>query len=102
MGVKAKLGAVVFLTTSMLGVSTPSFSAGTCRSVCDDKHIECARTKKEDVCLPAWRQCKMACTGGQKAVTPIAAPVKVTTTTTIAPDAKTGSKVVTTKTKISK
>ena len=102
MGLKGKVGTILFVTTALFAVSAPSFAAGTCKSTCDDKHVDCAKAKSEDVCLPAWRKCKMTCAGGQKAVTPIAAPVKVTTTTTIAPDAKTGSKVVTTKTKISK
>ena len=102
MGLKGKVGIVLFVTTALLGVSAPSFAAGTCKSTCDDRHVDCMKSKTEDVCLPAWRQCKMACTGGQQKTTPIAAPVKVTTTTTIAPDSKTGSKIVSTKTKISK
>lgn len=102
MGLKEKIGTILLVTTALMSVSATSQAAATCKSTCDDKHLDCAKSKSEDICLPAWRQCKMACTGGQKAVTPMAAPVKVTTTTTIAPDSKTGSKVVSTKTKISK
>lgn len=101
MGMKDKVGALLFVTASLLSVSAPSVAA-TCKSACDDKHIDCMKSKTEDVCLPAWRQCKIACAGDQQKTTPIAAPVKVTTTTTIAPDPKTGSKIVSTKTKISK
>ena len=102
MGWKSRAVVLVGLTLGAMSVSSASFSAGTCRSTCDDHHIDCAKSKSENICLEQWRQCKMTCNGGQKAVSSLAQPIKVTTTTTIAPDPKTGQKVVSTQTKIAK
>ena len=100
--IRMSVAAAAFVSLTMMSfIVSPASAAGTCRQTCDERHVDCARSKPEGICLDAWRQCKTTCAGGQKAVTPVAQPVKVTTTTTITPGAG-GSKVVATNTKISK
>lgn len=104
MGWKSKAAAIVLLTMGAGGVSTSALADGACSSTCDDHHVACMQAGKSDdgVCLPQWRQCKATCSGSAtKSVSPVAQPIKVTTTTTIQPGAK-GSKVVATKTVIAK
>lgn len=103
MGWKGKAVAVAYLTLAASFVSTSS-GAATCKSNCDDQHVTCANAGKSDdkVCLPQWRQCRMTCDGATKSVSATSQPVKVTTTTLIAPGKASGSKVVSTKTTISK
>lgn len=103
MGWKGEAAAIVFLTMAASSVSSFALADAACSSKCDNNHVSCMQGGKSDdgVCLPQWRQCKVACSGATKSVSPIAQPVKVTTTTTILPGAK-GSKVVATKTVIDK
>ena len=84
------------------GLATTAFAdTATCKAGCNTKHMTCMQGgKSDDVCLPQWQQCKSACAGGVRAVSALAAPVKITTTTTVTPT-KSGAKVVDTKTKIS-
>jgi hypothetical protein len=71
MGLKVTISAISFLTLIGTAVSSPALAADSCKTTCNNRHIECAKTKSEDVCLPQWGQCKSACSGK---ATPI--PVK--------------------------
>ena len=96
------IGAAVFAVGLVWGVAGSALAdSATCKQGCNTKHMACMQGgKSDDVCLPKWQQCKTACAGGVTAVSALAAPVKITTTTTVTPT-KAGAKVVDTKTKIS-
>ncbi len=69
MGWKSKVTAVIFLTMGAAAVSSAASAQSTCRTTCDNRHVDCMNAGKSDgnVCLPQWLQCKNTC---ETAVTP--------------------------------